>query len=130
MSTPRKYTLGAQLAEAKRQLAMMRRIYPEMIAAHPEILDQSSADIDVEAMAAVVETLAWLEKNAGAVKRAALTPPAPSDDADDMTPTQARRYALEECLAIAGNHHALNVAAGITALINEPPVQKKVAAHG
>ena len=114
----RKYSAAAQLAEAKRQLAMMRGIYPAMIAAHPEILDQSTADMDVEAMAAVVETMAWLEAHADIVRRVAAMPPGKADGA--MTPAEARRYALGEAIAIAKRAEALDVAGRLAALPGAP----------
>ncbi len=63
-----KYSIGAQVNEAKRQLAMMEIIYPDMVKLGR--LDQSAADIDKKIMKAVVETLEWMEKHEKAIRSA------------------------------------------------------------
>lgn len=63
-----KHSLKAQIAEAKRQLAMMRGVYPDMIAAGH--LERGAADCDLALMASIVETLEWLERNQARIKSA------------------------------------------------------------
>jgi hypothetical protein len=62
------YSLKAQAAEVKRQLAMMRGVYPKMIEAGH--LDRADADCDLQLMADAAATLDWLERNQARVKAA------------------------------------------------------------
>lgn len=59
-------SIHAQLAEAKRQLAMMRIAYPEWLAR--AAIDENAAKLDVALMEDVVATLAWLAKHEDIVK--------------------------------------------------------------
>ncbi len=63
-----RYSLKAQIAEARRQLAMMRGVYPEMIKAGH--LDRAGADCDLALMEAIVDTLEWLDRNQARIKTA------------------------------------------------------------
>lgn len=64
----KRYSLKAQIAEVKRQHAMMRGVYPDMIKAGQ--LNPADADCDLSLMAAVVDTLEWIERNQARIKRA------------------------------------------------------------
>lgn len=62
------HSIKAQIAEAKRQLAMMRGVYPDMIALGK--LDRAGADCDLSIMTSIVGTLEWLERNQARIKSA------------------------------------------------------------
>lgn len=65
----KRYSLKAQAAEARRQLAMMRRFYP--LLAEEGRIPRADIDCDLPLMENVVATLEWLERNERLVRHAA-----------------------------------------------------------
>ena len=113
--TDRKITLAAQVNEAKRQLAMMRDIYPQML--KTAAIDEASAKLDLELFAAAVTTLEWLHSNEARV-RAAVTKAAPFDLESDaqLSPREAHRFAIDAAAEIAAKMKLPEVAKAILGL--------------
>lgn len=64
----KKYSLIAQIAEVKRELALRGGVYPGRVAAGK--MRESEAEMHVDIMANVLDTLQWLEKHESIVKAA------------------------------------------------------------
>lgn len=60
------FSLGQQIEEVRREIAMRERVYPLMVAKHS--IRQSEADYFMGRMRAVLATLLWLQKNEATIK--------------------------------------------------------------
>lgn len=64
----KKYSLTAQIAEVKRELALRAGVYPGRVAAGK--MRDSEAEMHTDLMHNVLETLEWLQANEATVKAA------------------------------------------------------------
>ena len=64
----KKYSLTAQIAEAKRELNLRRGFYPREVAAHR--MREGEAEMHIDLMRNVVDTLEWLAKHETTVRAA------------------------------------------------------------
>lgn len=68
MAESGKVTLTAQIGEVKRELALRRGVYPGFVAARK--MRQAEADLHLEYMGAVLDTLEWLRLHEPAIREA------------------------------------------------------------
>lgn len=64
----RKYSLDAQIAEAKRELAIRREAYPRFVAARR--MKEEEAAMHIDLMRNVVDTLEWMKKHEATLRAA------------------------------------------------------------
>jgi hypothetical protein len=64
----KKYSLTAQIAEVKREIALRRGVYPGQVSAGK--MREGEADMHIDIMQNVQETLEWLQTNEATVRAA------------------------------------------------------------
>ncbi len=62
-----KVSLSSQIAEVDRELAQRRQVYPRLVSSRA--MRQSIADLQMEHLQAVRDTLAWLKENELLIKQ-------------------------------------------------------------
>lgn len=60
------FSLGQQIEEVRREIAMRERVYPHQVAKHS--IRQSEADYFMGRIRAVLATLIWLQTNEASIK--------------------------------------------------------------